>query len=558
MFPYLKLLVRQRLAALNPVSWRRAGRSKARAVASFIGFALLALMLYAMLVVMEYFLYETFTQLGEPETMLALSGLFCTVLVVITSFFYVLNELFFSKDIAFVSALPISSRSLLTAKLLRVWLGEATIALLICLPSVVLYGVGNGLGVTFYLKTLLLVPLLPMAPLCVVTLMSFLLIRISVLWKRREALTVVMSMAFLIAFMYFEMRFSFAMNDKENAGAIFLQMISQQRHILDSLLNVYPPIHWFSGAYTLSGGASAINLLLFIALNAGALTLTIAALGGVYQKLAVRQSDVFSRMNAKIKIRADRHGMRSPLRALYRREMREIFSVPIYAMNSFASAVMMPVIAVAMLMSGNFDGVAVSMFPVMLLLVPRPLIIAVAAAVFAFTGSMNMAVSTAVSREGKRHEFFRTLPVKPQSQMLAKFLMGLTVNLICALPIAVILIAVFPQMAVEIIAGFLIGEAVSVATSLFALMVDAAHPKFNWRSETEAIKQNSLAALSMFAAMAFIVVCGGVYFGLTVLGMSLMGALLSLSATLVALDLLLARRMLGKASRTYILQELHN
>ena len=558
MFPYLKLLVRLRLATLNPVSWQRAGRSKARTVASFIGFALLALMLYAMLVAMEYFLYEAFTQLGEPETMMTLSGLFCTALVVITSFFYVLNELFFSKDIAYVSALPISSRSLLAAKLLRVWLGEAVIALLICLPSVVLYGVGNGMDAGFYMKALLLVPMLPMAPLCIVTLMSFLLIRISALWKRHEALTVVMSMMFLIAFMYFEMRFSFAMDDKENAGALVLQMISQQRHVLDSLLNVYPPIRWFSGASTLGGGTAALNLLLFVALNAGALSLTIAALGGAYQRLAVRQSDVFSRMNAKAKTRADRHGLRSPLRALYRREMREIFSVPIYAMNSFASAVVVPVIAVAMLMSGNFNGVAVTMFPVMLLLVPRPLIIAVAAAVFAFTGSMNMAVSTAVSREGKRHEFFRTLPVKPQAQMLAKFYMGLTVNLICALPIAVILIVVLPQMTAEILAGFLIGQAIAIATGLFALMVDAAHPKFNWRSETEAIKQNSLAALNMFAAMAFILVCGGAFLGLTALGLSLTGALLILCAVLVALDVLLTRRMLGKASRTYILQELHN
>ncbi len=558
MFAYLKLLVRQRIAAWNPVSWQRAGKSKARAVASVIGFGLLALMLYAMLVTMEFFLYKAFAQLGEPQTMLALTGLLCTVLVVITSFFYVLNELFFSKDIAFVTALPISSRSLLMAKLLRIWLGEALIALLVCLPSVVLYGVGNGAGVLFYLKALLLVPLLPMAPLCVVTLMSFLLIRISGLWKRREALTVVMSMAFLIAFMYLEMRFSFAMDDKENATALILQLISQQKHILDLLLNVYPPIRWFADAATLGGGASALNLLLFVALNVGALSLTIALLGTVYQKLAVRQSDIFTRMNAKAKGRVDRHGMRSPLRALYRREIREIFAVPIYAMNSFASAVVMPVIAVAMLMSGNFDGIAVSMFPVMLMLVPRPLIIAVVAAVFAFTGSMNMAVSTAVSREGKRHEFFRTLPVKPQTQMLAKFYMGITVNLICALPIAVIMLVVLPQMAAQTVAGLLIGQAIAVATSLFGLMVDAAHPKFNWRSETEAIKQNSLAALSMFAAMAFIALCGGAFYGLTVLGVTQTGALLILSAVLVALDVFLTMRLLGKASRTYILREVHN
>ena len=557
MFPYLKLLVRQRLAAWNPMTWQRAGRSKARTVASFVGFGFLALMLYAMLVAMEYFLYGAFAQLGEPQTMLALTGLLCTLLVVITSFFYVLNELFFSKDIAFVSALPISSRSLLTAKLLRIWLGEALIALLVCLPAVVLYGVGNGMGVLYYLKALLLVPMMPMAPLCVVTLLSFLLIRISGLWKRREALTIVMSMAFLIGFMYLEMRFSFSMDD-DSARAMFMQLILQQKQMFGMLLNVYPPMQWFTSAVTLHGATSGLNLLLFAALNLGVLTLVAMLLGGAYQRLAVRQSEVFTRMNAKAKRRVDNHGMRSPLRALYRREMREILTVPIYAMNSLAGAVVFPVIAVAMLMSGNLDGLAVSMLPMMLLLVPRPLIIAVAAAVFAFTASMNMAVATAVSREGKRHEFFQTLPVEPKTQMLAKFLMGMTINVICILPIAIICVVVVPQIAWQIVLGLLLALMLSAAMSLISLMLDAAHPKFGWKSETEAIKQNTLAALGMFANMALVAALGGLFYGLLVLGASQVVALLLLAALLTAAVVLLTRRLLGKASRTYISQELRN
>ena len=140
--------------------------------------------------------------------MLALTGILCTLLTVITSFFYILSELFFSKDVTFVSALPISSHGLLTAKLIRIWLGEAGIALAVCLPTVVLYGIGQSQGVLYYVKALLLVPTMPMVPIAVVTLLSFLLIRVSALWKRREALTVVMSMLFLVAFMWVEMQFS--------------------------------------------------------------------------------------------------------------------------------------------------------------------------------------------------------------------------------------------------------------------------------------------------------------------------------------------------------------
>lgn len=557
MFPYLKLLIRQRIAAWNPRNSQYARKSKLRGVLAYVGFSLIALMLYGMLVAMEYFLYVAFAQLGEPQTMLALTGILCTMLTIITSFFYIFNELFFSKDVALVSALPISSRGLLTAKLIRIWLGEAGIALAVCLPVVILYGVEQAQGILYYVKALLLVPLMPMMPIAVVTLLSFLLIRISALWKRREALTVVMSMLFLGGYMWLQMRLSMASN-AEDMNALMLQLVLKQKHVLELIAGLYPPIRWFTGSLT-SGGLSALwQWLAFAGLNIAALAAVIATLGGAYQRLAIRQTEALARLNASMKKRVDRHGMRTPLMALYRRELREIFVVPIYAMNSLASAVMFPIIAVVMIASAGSNAPELAMLPVMLTLVPKTLLVAIATALFAFTTSMNMAASTAVSREGKRHEFFRTLPVEPQTQLLAKLLMGLTINLICALPMALVAFFVLPASRVQIVLGFLAALCFSTATAVVALMIDVNHPKFGWKSETEAIKQNGMAALSMFGAMGFIALCGGAYYGLTVLGVSLTGALLILCAAVVVADVLLIRRLLGSTARHYILQEVRN
>ena len=182
--------------------------------------------------------------------MLALTGVLCTLMTVITSFFYIISELFFSKDVTLVSSLPISSRSLLTAKLIRIWLGEAGIALLICLPVVVLYGINQAMNVWYYLKALLLVPFMPMVPIAVVTLLSFALIRVSALWKRREALTVVMSMLFLVAFMWADMKFSMSSASNDDMGAAVLQLVTRQRQVLDLFAGLYPPIRWFVDALT--------------------------------------------------------------------------------------------------------------------------------------------------------------------------------------------------------------------------------------------------------------------------------------------------------------------
>lgn len=151
MFPYLKVLIRQRIAAWNPFTYRRPGQSKGEAALGVRRlYAGSALMLYGMLVMVEYFLYGAFSQMGA-QTILALTRASCARFDGDhPGFFYVLNELFFSKDVAYVSSLPISSRGLLAAKgpnAQHIWLGEVGIALLVCLPVVILYGAEHAMGV---------------------------------------------------------------------------------------------------------------------------------------------------------------------------------------------------------------------------------------------------------------------------------------------------------------------------------------------------------------------------------------------------------------------------
>ena len=558
MLPYLKLLIRQRIAAWNIVGNMRAGKHRRTAgVFAVVGFCLGVVSLYAMLVALEYFLFEAFRQLGEPQTMLALTALLCTVMTVITSFFYILSELFFSKDLIFVSALPISSRQLLTAKLLRIWIGEALIALAICMPAVILYGVTQASGALFYLKAVLLTLFVPLVPIALVTFISFLLIRVSALWKRREALTVVASMLFLVLIMWGQMSLSMS-STKDEMGEAILQMLFGQKHVLDLLIGFYPPVQWLCNALVGDSLSAAGNGLMFVGLNFAALALVASALGGGYQRLAIRQNEIFTRQNAAIRKGSGHEGVRTPLTALYQRELREIFIVPIYAMNCLASAVMFPVIAVVMLAGAGNGATELAALPMLLTLIPKPLAVAIATGIFALTTSMNMAISTSVSREGKRHEFFRTLPVAPQLQLFAKLLMGLTLNLISVLPLAILAFVALPSFRMQMIAGLFCSALFSTGTTIFELLVDVAHPKFGWKNETEAIKQNGLAALTMFGSMAFFAACGAAIYGLTLLRLPMADALIVICVVMLALDALLIKHLLGRSSRTYILQEVQN
>ncbi len=555
MLPYLRILIRQRIEAWKPRNMFGSRKSKVSAMFGVIAFIVGMVSLYGMLVMIEYYMYSAFSQLGEPETMLALTGIMCVTLTVITGFFYIVSELFFSKDVSFVSSLPITSRELLTAKLIRIWLGEIGIAWLICLPVSILYGINQAMGVLYYVKALLLIPFLPLVPLSIVTLLAFALIRVSVLWKRRETMTVIVSMLFLVAVMWGEMKLSMSAQD-DNMSAAVAQIVIRQRSMLDMFAGLYPPIQWFSHALSWNGLLAVGNWFGFAGLNVAAIAAVIALLGGSYQRLAVRQNETLTHLNATTRKRADRHGMRSPFQALYRREVREIFSSPSYAMNCLATGIMFPVVFLIVYFSAGSEGSNMTAISELVKLVPASLITAFAAALFAMTASMNMAVSTAVSREGVRHEFFRTLPVTPQTQLLAKLSMGLTLNLLMTVPMAVIALVLFGDFRTSIIIGFIISLLFTTGFSMFGLMVDAAHPKFGWKNETEAIKQNGLAALSMFGSIGFLAACGFLYYWLTTLGIGYNMGLLLLSAVALVADLLLYKRLIGKTAQTYILQEM--
>ena len=110
-----------------------------------------------------------------------------------------------------------------------------------------------------------------------------------------------------------------------------------------------------------------------------------------------------------------------------------MLTVPTYATNCLTGAVMFPVLLVvaAIGIGRETDGMALSQ--VVAQFVPGGVYLACATGFLALTCTMGLAVSTAVSREGARHDMRRIYPVAGKVQLGAKLLMGMTFNLASAL-----------------------------------------------------------------------------------------------------------------------------
>lgn len=553
MLAYWKLLMRNRLKALSPKSLRKEGQKAWKAVLGYIAMALLFVFVYGMVLFMEMIAYDVAKRIGEPQAVIALALLGCTLVTLIYSFFYVMSVLFFGKDNAFVGALPISSHGILAAKLSTVLMGEAGLSFLICAPLMLRYGIETGAAAGYYVRMLVGQLLLPVAPVCVSTLLSFLLIRISALWKRREGMTTVMSFLLLGGIIAAQM--SFTLNaDDEQINAAILKLMFGQTSITNMVLSAYPPLKWLTESLTLSGAAAWGRAGLFAGLSIAALFVVIALCGGGYMRLALKQEESIRRVNSGKK-RGRRERVRSPFWALYRQEMREVITVPTYATNCLTGAIMFPVMLVAMILGMQKEIGDSNVIGMLGGLLNAPLYLAIATGFLCFTGTMGLAAPSAVSREGKRHALRLTYPVSGGMQLAAKLLMGVSYNLLSAVISAVVLWVLFPQYWAQTLIALVISQVFSALWCMVGLLLDVYHPKLNWKTETEAVKQSVNGMLSMLVGLALV----GLYAGITVLfgmnGLSLNLAV-ALSTVLMALGCaLLGLWLRGKGARTYCLRE---
>jgi ABC-2 type transport system permease protein len=168
---------------------------------------------------------------------------------------------------------------------------------------------------------------------------------------------------------------------------------------------------------------------------------------------------------------------------------------------------------------------------------------------------MNIAVATAVSREGKRRYFSKIIPVPASTQLLAKLAMGLSVDMATVILTAITVCVLLPSLWMQIALAAIAAIPFALLSSTFGLLLDVYFPRLDWKTETEAVKRNLNGVYGMFGTMALQALLVAGFFGLLALGLSEIWSILLILVLLILVDVLLVKWLLGKASKVYLLQE---
>ena len=550
-FPLLRLQLLSRFADMKPKNLKTALREKrGRTVGMFIAFLILIVYMAGFLYFIEKKALDLMMPMGMGDVIVSLSVILATGATLIMAFFFVMSSLYMGRDAAYIAALPVKSRTVLSAKLAQVWVSETAIDAVIILPACIQYGIRAGMPADFYLRMVIVWLTAAILPVAIISLVSALVIRISALWKHREIIATVGGIAFFIGYMFLMMNVGQITGDAADGGEMISQLILSNTARIQSMTGLFPPAAW--AAEGILGNWAKLGL--FVLVSIAAIALVIWILGYPYRKLSLLVTETPA-ASAKGGIRKGAIREGNAYLANVKREFKQILRVPSYMMNIIPIC-FMPLLFVIMMtvIVGSKIGDEGESLQVIFSTLNPALVMGILAAMMAYVGGMNPALSTAVTREGKGHDFLIGLPVSGRTLIKAKFTVGCGLSLLGMLAATIALVIVFPAARLEAILAFVLCALFVYAAACIALTHDIKHPKFNWTTEQEAVKQNFGVMISMLVSWGILILLAvGTYFMISA-GWGIWPVFMILASALAVLCVALRAHMYKTVDKYYTKQ----
>lgn len=440
---------------------------------------------------------------------------------------------YYSKDTEFLASLPIKQRSVYAAKFFHSYAGEILVFAMIVLPPVIIMGMRTSVDFFFWVKALLVCLLGPMPAFAIASVVAAGLVRISVLARHRDKIMTFGGFILMLVWIIGWQFLGQAMNHMDTEAIMNFITVD----MIETIGRVFPPTIWASHSiiYTGSTGLAALGKFLGVcALGAG---FSIFVAGRMYQRGAVAQGET-AKTGKRLDMAKATGKTRSQLMAIYVKEWKILFRVPIYALNGLVQIVITPIMPIIMFVV-PMQGEGMEDFSFLMQEISNPeflpWFILIAAAIIFFFCTMNTAGATAYSREGQSVWMLQCMPIKAATIARGKLLFALSISAITCLTSFISMSIVFKMVTGPALA-MLFAFIASVPIITISNTTDMIRPKLKWESEQKAIKQNLNQFFAILIEMVFMAGVGFLtYFMLAKWGQELPTVLILVTAISIVL-----------------------
>ncbi len=483
MLKEIGLLLKLKFSNFFGVKKAKTGKEKAIFVAVCIAMVLVFAVLCLYVGLMSYLFCLTGVGLLVPAVL-------CMVTTLILFFFTVVkagSDLFDLRSYEMLAPYPLKKSSIIASKLLGTYILDALISLLVFISGGVGVVLFSAPTFVFYPMMIIGALLTPILPIC---LASFIGAGVSALTSRLKNAKIIGAFVMMAL----------------SVGIIFITSSTPEDMSKDMLVNaiksisgivagVYPPAIWLSEGVW---GLNWLNFALFVLLSFAVCIGFVIVFAKVYKRVCTALSSVY---NKKVKVDLSKAKTSSPLFALYKKEIKRLFSSSIYMMNTLMGNLMAIILCVVLIFSGSsISGVGMDLSFMGLLL----------ASIMGMVICMMPTTACGLSIEGKNWDLLKSLPVGAKAILDAKILLNLTFAIPCAIFCSIAL-ALSPICAgVPIWFILVLPLCFVLFMSVTSMAINVKAPTFNWSTETQVVKQSKSVLFCMIADFVVGIICAGV------------------------------------------------
>lgn len=477
-----------------------------------IGLGVGGVFVFSLVMLFANALYNAGKMLGEPGIVLVFSLLTVAFITFIFDIGTTISTFYFAQDNALLAALPLKPLQVIAARFSLVMVNQYLTQAVLLLPALIVFGLGEGLGILYIILSALIFLLFPALPLAPAAVISILLMSRTGSRRMKDIFTI-LSYVLIIAFV---MGIQFFMQSlpQGNELSSLQSMIEVHGALLTEIGQSFPPAIWVTKSLALAGsGEGLLNLAFFLLLTASLIALMLY-LGEKYFYRGLSAGEEVAKKRRLTNSGKNVWKASSLFKALVLREHRLFIRTPVFLMNVLPVAIIVPIFAVLPLLA---QGEMFQFGDIGEYLIKYPYLKLSIVAFMTFVAGTLPLSPSALSREGKLFSLSQLIPVSPRKQVQAKFCYILTVNFVCTLPLFALSVFLLHLTWADTLLLAVLALAVAAVVTALGIVIDLTRPQFDWEDPQRAVKNNLNVLFIGLITLLLLVVMGGISVGLAII-----------------------------------------
>lgn len=417
-----------------------------------------------------------------------LMGLMSILLGAFGSVFNTYSGLYLAKDNDLLLSMPIPINYIMVSRLLTVYLMGLMYSAVISIPTAVVYMVFQGFNLELLLSSILYVLIISLFVLDISCGLGWVVAKISVKLKNKSFITVIVSLAFIVAYYFFYFKAQSTLSSFLANAAIYGEKIKGAAY----------PLYIFG----ISGTGDILSLII-CTISVTAISLLVwFIISRSFIKLATSSGNTEHRTQKTLVF-----SKKSKSSALLIKEFGKFISNPTYMLNCGLGTFVLVLCSGAILIFKDRMSIMLEVFEG-----DTAAIAATMCTGICVMASMNTMTTPSISLESKTLWIIQSLPIDLWYVLRAKLMLQLILTEIPVVLASVLCGLVLEFSFAETFLVLITSTMFSFLMAMFDLFIGLKMPNLHWTNEITPIKQSAGVMITMLLGMIFSIIPGVLFF----------------------------------------------